>query len=153
MTSPVSVSTDIAADPKVVYDLVSDLARMGEWSPENCGGKWKGGATGPAVGAKFKGANKIGWRKWSTDVVVTSASAPSEFAFKVTALGMPVATWGYSIAPSASGCTVTESYLDERSGLLKKVGTLLTGVADRDTHNTGCMETTLANLKKAAEAN
>ena len=152
MTSPVSVSTDIAADPKVVYDLVSDLARMGEWSPENQGGKWKGGATGPAVGAKFKGKNKLGWRQWSTDVVVTTASAPTEFAFDVSALGMPVAKWAYTIAPNAAGCTVTETYTDSRSGMLKKIGAALTGVSDRDTHNSGGMETTLANLKKAAEA-
>ena len=152
-SSPVSVSTDIAADPKVVYDLVSDLSRMGEWSPENRGGKWKGGATGPAVGAKFKGKNKIGWRQWSTDVVVTEASAPESFVFKVSALGMPVATWEYHISPTASGCTVTETYTDSRSGMLKKIGTVLTGVSDRDTHNGTCMQTTLANLKKAAEAN
>ena len=152
MTSPVAVSTDIAADPKVVYDLVSDLARMGEWSPENQGGKWKNGATGPAVGAKFKGKNKIGWRQWSTDVVVTEASAPESFAFKVSAMGMPVATWAYRITPTTSGCTVTETFTDARSGMLAKVGGVITGVKDRCTHNTSCMETTLANLKKAAEA-
>jgi len=152
MSTPVSVSTDIAADPKVVYDLISVLARMGEWSPENTGGKWKGGATGPAVGAKFKGKNKIGWRQWSTDVVVTEASAPESFAFKVSAMGMSVADWTYRITPTASGCTVTESYTDTRGGLIKTVGGLITGIKDRDTHNTGCMETTLANLKKAAEA-
>lgn len=152
MTQPVSVSTDIAADPKIVYDLISDLSRMGEWSPENCGGTWKGGASGPAVGAKFKGRNKIGWRRWSTDVVVTEASAPESFAFKVSALGMPVAEWGYRITPSGAGCTVTETYTDSRSGMLKKVGAVLTGVGDRDTHNQRCMQTTLGNLKKAAEA-
>ena len=151
MASPVSASTDIAADPKVVYDLISDLPRMGEWSPENCGGKWRGGASGPAVGAKFKGKNKIGWRQWSTDVVVTEATAPEAFAFKVSAMGMPVADWAYRITPTASGCTVTESFTDHRSGMLTFLGGILTGVKDRGTHNTDCMQTTLANLKKAAE--
>ena len=151
-TEKVSASTDIAADPKIVYDLISDLARMGEWSPENRGGKWRGGATGPEVGAKFKGKNKLGWRSWSTDVVITEAKAPETFAFKVSALGMPVAVWSYDITPTATGCTVTESFADSRSGFLKKVAPLLTGVKDRDVHNKTCMETTLANLKKAAEA-
>ena len=152
MAATVSASTDIAADPKVVYDLVSDLTRMGEWSPENRGGKWRGGASGPEVGAKFKGKNKSGWRSWSTDVVVTEASAPEKFAFKVSALGMPVAVWNYDITPTATGCTVTESFEDTRSGFLKTVGGLITGVKDRDAHNKPCMEETLANLKKAAEA-
>ncbi len=152
MAATVSASTDIAADPKIVYDLVSELTRMGEWSPENRGGKWRGGASGPEVGAKFKGKNKSGWRSWSTDVVVTEASAPEKFAFKVSAMGMPVAVWSYDITPTATGCTVTEGFEDTRSGLLKKVAPVLTGVKDRDTHNKTCMETTLANLKKAAEA-
>ena len=148
----VSVSTDIAADPKIVYDLISDLPRMGEWSPENRGGRWRGGATGPEVGAKFKGKNKLGWRSWSTDVVVTEARAPELFAFKVSAMGMPIAVWTYEIASSATGCTMTESFVDARSGFLKKVGGVITGVKDRDSYNRPAMETTLANLKKAAEA-
>lgn len=150
--SPVSASTEILADPKIVYDLVSDLTRMGEWSPENRGGKWRGGATSAVPGAKFKGKNKMGWRSWSTDVVVTEATAPEKFAFKCSAMGMPVALWSYEITPNATGCTVTESFEDQRSGFLKKVAPVLTGVKDRDSHNKTCMETTLANLKKAAEA-
>jgi hypothetical protein len=34
-------SLDIHASPEAVYDLVSDLPRMGEWSPENIGGEWQ----------------------------------------------------------------------------------------------------------------
>ena len=48
------------ADAIELYDLVSDLPRMGEWSPENTGGKWVNGAAGPVVGARFKGSNKSG---------------------------------------------------------------------------------------------
>jgi polyketide cyclase/dehydrase/lipid transport protein len=33
-------SIEIHASPEAVYDLVSDLPRMGEWSPENIGGEW-----------------------------------------------------------------------------------------------------------------
>ena len=151
-SSTVSVSTDIAADPKVVYDLITDLPRMGEWSPENRGGKWRGGATGPAVGAKFKGKNKIGWRSWSTDVVVTEAQAPETFAFKVSAAGLPASIWRYDITPTATGCTVTESFEDIRGAFLTRGGGVVTGVKDRATYNKQAMETTLANLKKVAEA-
>ena len=151
-SSTVSVSTDIAADPKVVYDLITDLPRMGEWSPENRGGKWRGGATGPAVGAKFKGRNKNGWRSWSTDVVVTEAQAPETFAFRVSAIGMPASVWRYEIAPTATGCRVTESFEDVRNAFLTRAGGVVTGVKDRPTHNKQAMETTLANLKRAAEA-
>ena len=54
MAHHVEVTKVIAATPERVYELVSDLPRMGEWSPENTGGSWIKGATGPAVGAKFK---------------------------------------------------------------------------------------------------
>ena len=42
-------SIDIEAPPERLYPMVSDLSRMGEWSPENRGGKWVGGATGAAA--------------------------------------------------------------------------------------------------------
>ncbi len=151
-TEKVSASTEILAEPKTVYDLISDLPRMGEWSPENRGGKWRGSATGPEVGAKFKGKNKLGWRSWSTDVVVTEAKAPEKFAFKVSAMGMPVAEWSYEITPTPTGCTVTESFEDARSAFLTKAGGVITGIKDRATYNQQAMATTLANLKKAAEA-
>ena len=44
---------DVAAAPGVVWALVSDLPRMGRFSPENLGGRWLRGATGPAVGVEF----------------------------------------------------------------------------------------------------
>ena len=47
MTEKKAEATEtIAADPGALYDLVSDLCRMGEWSPEATGGRWVGGATG-----------------------------------------------------------------------------------------------------------
>jgi hypothetical protein len=39
----------IDAAPERVYDLVSDITRMGEWSPENLCGHWLDRADGPAV--------------------------------------------------------------------------------------------------------
>ena len=70
MAYPTAASLDIAAPPEKVWALVSDLPRMGEWSPENAGGKWVKGATGPALGAVFEGNNKNGFRRWSTTVTV-----------------------------------------------------------------------------------
>src|SRR6202021_1396406 len=66
MAYPTAASHDIAAPAEKVWALVSDLPRMGEWSPENAGGKWVKGATGPALGAVFEGTNKHGFRPWAT---------------------------------------------------------------------------------------
>ena len=152
MSDPVSVSTHIDAAPERIYALVSDLPRMGEWSPENTGGKWVGGATGPAVGAKFKGTNRKGIARWSTTCTIVEATPGKAIAWDVTTGPFAVARWGYSIAPSADGCEVTETWEDHRAPLAKTVTGLALAVKDRAAHNEAGMRTTLERLKAAAEA-
>src|SRR3954471_6981176 len=101
----VSVTRDIKAPADTVYGLVSDITRMGEWSPENVGGEWKGDVTGPAAGAKFKGNNRSGNRKWSTNATVVDADPGKRFSFKVDAVGLSVAEWSYDFQPTDAGCT------------------------------------------------
>jgi len=36
-------SIELHASPEAVDDLVTDLPRMGAWSPEHIGGEWQGG--------------------------------------------------------------------------------------------------------------
>src|SRR3954449_5313798 len=98
MSSTVSESLDINAFPDVVYALVSDLPAMGQWSPECTAVEWRGGASGPSVGAKFKGRSRIGRRKWSTDGVVVEAEQGRVFAFEVFTMRIPVARWSYEFA-------------------------------------------------------
>ena len=70
----VEVSTHIDAPPQKVYELIADLPSMGKWSPECVRCDWLGGATAPAPGVKFRGRNRIGWRRWSTTGTVVTAS-------------------------------------------------------------------------------
>jgi uncharacterized protein YndB with AHSA1/START domain len=151
MPERVEVSRTIQASPERLYDLVSDLPRMGEWSPENRGGRWVKGAKGPTVGARFKGKNTSGWKSWSTDVEVTVAEPGREFAFDVTALGMRVARWGYRFDGSGSSTTVTEYWEDHRSPFAARISGLLVGISDRATHNRAGMAQTLEKLATAAE--
>jgi uncharacterized protein YndB with AHSA1/START domain len=149
---PVVVSTAIAAPPSTVWTLVSDLTRMGEWSPENEGAEWLRGARGPAVGATFKGANRLGSKSWTTRGRIVAADPERTLAFSITAAGMKVAEWRYELAATADGCTVTESFTDKRGPLVKLLGRLATGVTDREEHNRATMQTTLERLKAAAES-
>jgi hypothetical protein len=146
------VSTEIKADEARLYEMVSDLTKMGAWSPENTGGKWVGGASGPAVGAKFKGSNKAGWRRWSTQVEVTAADPGKRFAFHVTVAGVPIADWAYEFSANGDSTTVTESWADCRPGWMDKLSKPMMGVPDRPAHNRKNMESTLAALKTAAES-
>ena len=148
----VSVSTTVEAPAERIYDLVSDITRMGEWSPEALDGEWRKGVEGPAVGARFKGKNQKGWRRWTTDCEVIEADPGRAFAVKVTAFGLGVATWGYRMDASDGSTDLSEHWTDDRGGFIRVAGRLLTGVSDRRTHNRETMEETLANLKAAAEA-
>lgn len=152
MSATVSASRTIAAPADQVWTLVSDLPRMGEWSPENTGGTWAKGATGPAVGARFTGTNTNGKKHWSTQVKVTTCEPGQAFGFGVTAAGFSVASWDYAIEPDGSGCVVTETWTDTRGWLAKKLGGLASGVTDRESFTRGSIETTLERLAAAAEA-
>ena len=149
----VSVTTEVEAPPERIYDLVSDVTRMGDWSPEAVGARWLRDASGPAVGARFKGKNQKGWRRWSTTCEVVEADRGRRFAFRVTSVGgLPVATWRYRMERAGDRTTLTEEWTDDRAGVMNLLGKLATGVADRKEHNRAGMEQTLASLKAAAEA-
>lgn len=150
--SDVEVTRTIAASPETVWALVADLPRMGEWSPENDGGEWVGGADGPAVGAKFKGANSNGGRSWKTVATVTAAEPGRRFAFSVKAAGLPIAEWAFVIEPADDGCTITQYFNDKRPGFFKPIAAKATGVSDRVAHNRDGMTRTLERLAAAAEA-
>jgi hypothetical protein len=152
-TEPTSVSIEVDAAPEQVYALVADLPRMGEWSPECVKCTWKGGATGAVEGARFKGFNRRGIRRWSTNGTVVTADPGRELAFDVSAvLGLPVARWSYRIEPRDGGSRVTEVFDDRRGTLITVLGRIVSGVGDRNTHNAETMQTTLERIKSEAEA-
>lgn len=150
--SHIEVSRVIAADAGALYDLVADLPKMAEWSPENDGGTWIKGATGPAVGARFEGANSNGSKSWTTTVTIDEADPGRSFAFRSTVGPIKVARWQYRFEPVEGGTRVTETWDDQRGWFAKKVGGLASGVSDRAAHNRAGMETTLANLAASVES-
>lgn len=152
MTDAVEVHRDIAAPPEKVWALVSDVTRMGEWSPETTDCEWVDGATGPVVGAKFRGRNQLGKRKWTTSCIVTDAVPGVSFGFLVKVGPFDVARWVYLLEPATDGCQVRERWTERRSALSKVLGQMATGVKDRADHNRSSMETTLERLAAAAES-
>ena len=144
--------SEISASADAVWPLVSDLTRMGEWSPENQGGEWIKGATGPAVGALFKGRNSNGKRSWSTTVKVIEFDPPKRMAFALMVGRSAWCDWVWEVAPSANGCTVTHSWIDRRSKLANWLGGKVSGVTDRAAHNRANMERTIDALAEAVRA-
>ena len=68
-----AVTVHMAAPPERIWDLVSDVTKIGKYSPETFEAEWIDGATGPAVGAKFRGhvkRNGKGPIYWTTCTVL-----------------------------------------------------------------------------------
>jgi len=147
----VSVSRVINVPGAVAWALVTDLPRMGEWSPENQGGAWVK-ADGPSVGAVLKGTNANGKRKWSTMVKVTEFEPQRRFAFELVVAGHVMCTWGYEVEDKGATCTVRHFWVDKRNAFDRRLGKLVSGVSDRSDYNRKNMEITLENLAKSAEA-
>jgi hypothetical protein len=149
VTYPTAESRRIAAPADKVWSLVSDLPRMGEWSPQNEGGAWRNGAAGPAVGATFAGKNRNGFRKWTTTATVVACEPGKVFEIAVTTGRLPVSRWRYEFEATPEGCLVTESWVDERNAFIRVTGRVLGAHDAAHTHKE--MATTLANLAVAAE--
>jgi Polyketide cyclase / dehydrase and lipid transport len=147
----VEVSTDVRCDADTLYDMVSDLSQMGQWSPEAQGGRWLGGASGPALGARFLGRNRSGWRRWATIAEVTEAERGKRFSFKITFGPLKIADWTYEFVADGETTRVTERWVDLRGPLMDRLSPVAMGVPDRPDHNRHNMEATLAALKSSAE--
>src|SRR5687768_11581244 len=142
----------MAASPERIWDLVSDVTKIGRYSPETFEAEWLDGATGPAVGARFRGhvkRNGKGPTYWTTCTVV--ASEPGrEFAFAVLTGGKPLNVWRYQLEPNGDGTDVTESFQLARTAPLRVYWALL-GWARGRTNRNG-MTQTLERVKAEVES-
>ncbi len=120
------VSRVIACPADVLYAMVSDVSRMGEWSPENIGGR-------------------------STNVEVTAAEPRRLFEF-VVHLVWPLTylvTWGYRFEPQSGSTLVTQYRQDHRPTWWAWVGSKGLRISGPDAHYAGGMEATLEALANA----
>ena len=147
-----SVTIHIDATPAQVWDLVSDVTKIGRYSPETFEAEWTHGYEGPEVGARFKGhvkRNERGPTYWSP-CFVTECVPEQVFEFGVGRPGRALNTWRYEIAPAeGGGSEVTESFrLADNIGT--KVYWALLGWARGKTNRKG-MQRTLAAMKAELE--
>jgi len=139
----------VAASPQRVYDVVSDVTRMGEWSPETVRCEWLDGASGPVVGARFKGSNQRGLARWSTRPHVVTADPGVEFAFVVDDL----TKWSYRFEVDGDGCRLVESFeMLEDLPLKFRIADRAMGIRDRTADLERAMGETLQRVKLAVEA-
>ena len=149
-----SASIHVDAPAHETYQLVADVTRTPEFSPEILRCTWLDGATAPAVGARFAGVNKVPRRpSWTNKPVVTVVEPDRAFAFARTEKFGGTVVWDYRFEPEGEGTRVTESY--RVTAPIGRIGWFIIGTLcarrDRRTDLRTGMEQTLERLRDAAE--
>jgi hypothetical protein len=146
----------IDAAPEQVYDLVADVTRTPEFSPEVVAVRWLDGATEPAVGARFEAVNRstTSGRRWRNRPVVVVADRGREFAFRRTEPFSGTVVWRYRFAPVDGGTRVVESYEFERP--VSRIGWFVIEKLFKDVDRRAAlqrgMRATLERLRATAES-
>ena len=141
------VTAFVAADPSTIWEMVSDITRMGEWSPECYKAIWLSPKRGK--GAVFLGLNRDRGLSWPSPAIVTEFEHPKAFAFRA-ASGV---VWRYRLAPENGGTRLVEERVTDGEFRWVKTGyRLFLGGYDRrvDVLRAG-MRTTLERIKAGAE--
>jgi uncharacterized protein YndB with AHSA1/START domain len=148
--SLIQQSIEIAAPPATVWGIVSDLRRMGEWSPQCVRMTVLGRDVG--VGTRTLNLNRDGWKRWPTTSRVVVFEPEQTLAFRV-----PVnrTVWTYELEPTATGTLLTESRrapegVSRLSNLA--VGAALGGTDAFEASLSDGIRRTLERIKVAAEA-
>jgi uncharacterized protein YndB with AHSA1/START domain len=108
----VEVSVEVPGTPPQIWDLVTDVTRIGEWSPECVDAWWSDTEhESAAIGARFEGHNRYpGGFEATSQCVVTEASRPDTFTWVVLdsdeLVDRPGSTWSYQLAPSGPDTTM-----------------------------------------------
>ncbi|CAJ1586726.1 SRPBCC family protein [[Mycobacterium] wendilense] len=146
-----SVTVHMNAPADEIWELIADVRNTGKFSPETFEAEWLDGATGPAVGAKFRGhvrRNEIGPVYWTT-CRVTSCEPGRDFGFEVLLGDRAVNNWRYQLEPAGGGTDVTESFR-MNEGIFTTLFGLLGGQL-RKRRNIRDMTKTLNRIKDVVE--
>ncbi|KRA31378.1 MULTISPECIES: SRPBCC family protein [unclassified Nocardioides] len=144
-------SVRINANPARVWELVSDVCRMPEWSPQVTSTRLRSGFD-LGLGAEFTNRNREGELEWTTHAEIVRFDAEQELAFKVVENW---AVWSFRLQPDGDGTVLTQTRdtPDGISDLSKELTDGFFGGQEPflETLDAG-MRQTLERIKAAAEA-
>ncbi|GAB4007550.1 SRPBCC family protein [Nocardioides ultimimeridianus] len=102
---PLHDEIEIAAPPAAVWELVGDVTRMAEWSPQVTSTRLSDGHATCALGTRFTNRNVHGELVWTTHAEIVAYDAARLLAFRVAEND---ATWSFELTPTASGTRLVE---------------------------------------------
>ena len=148
------VSIVVSAPAERVYELVADVTRMPELSPELLECRWLDGVTEPVVGARFTARNKVArGPSWGNKPVITALEPGRYISWARSEPFAGTVEWSYRFDPRPDGTVVTERYEVIRP--ITRLGWLIITTmspGDRQAQLRDGMEQTLQRLRTAAEA-
>ncbi|MGA8113226.1 MAG: SRPBCC family protein [Actinocatenispora sp.] len=100
-----AIEVTVEVPPAVLWDLLTDVSRHGEWSPECEHAAWLDtDDPGPRVGARFRGRNRFANGQVNeVTCTVVAAERPTTFAWVVGEdPAQPSTTWRYELSPAGS---------------------------------------------------
>lgn len=110
------VELTVRIPPARFWDLISDVTRIGEWSPECVRAAWTERAGDvPCAGDRFQARNEYGDGFVATvECVVTEAERPHVFAWVVlddaSEVGLPGSIWRYELRAAGGGTHVRHTF-------------------------------------------
>lgn len=123
----------MACSPQQAWDLITDVTRIGEFSPECTDAWWVSGYPTRAVGARFEGHNRSadGAEEWIRPCDVTAWDEPRHFAWVVGDRydGSPATRWSYTLEPDGADVVVRHSFAHDPQG---QTGVRIAVAADPD---------------------
>lgn len=139
---------DIDAPAAKVWELISDLKKMPQWSPQTRAMRLRGPLR---VGAKTVNFNRRRLLVWPTTSTITAVDPERKLAFRVDANGTE---WSYELEPIDGGTRVIESRRAPNG--VKKISTVLVnaamgGVPSFEDELVDGMNESLRRIKAAAE--
>jgi len=147
MPTTASVTVQIAAPATTAYDLIADVTNMGRWSPECHTCEW---LDEPGVeGSRFRGRNRSGVARWTTEARVLKADRGREFSFATLYKDDLSTRWTYRF-DGDDPTTVTETFESIRTPPLIAFAERYI-LRHRQQQLEEGMRRTLAALKEAAE--
>ena len=142
----VRVTSSVTAN--AIWQLVSDLPRLGRFSPEYTGGQWLDGVSEPATGARFRGRNRWGPIRWSTTCEIVNFVPPECLSFEAVHWSGARTRWTYRLRAEEGATHIGLSYrtVDSPTAIL-----LLDCLFGRPGRLRSGIKQTLARIVAAAE--
>lgn len=105
-----TVKVEASASPEQVWEVLTDVTRVGEWSHECQGAQWLTGE-GATVGARFRGRNRAGVMRWSRACTITEVEPTKRLVYRTKGGVFGDATeWTFDLEATAGGCRVVQRY-------------------------------------------